>query len=315
MSKKQNTGEVTEDIGTDDKTTLVQGGTFSERLSQASEIPPSLVMLVGPAGFVGRQWALDGEDTIIGRSMTSAIFVDDKSVSKSHSKLTVTNGEVHLIDLESTNKTIVNGDPIAPFAPVKLKNNDQIKIGNVLFKFLEEGSLEAVANARLQQKSEKDPLTHIWNKGALLQKGPEAFKRARLLEVPLSLLVFDIDFFKKVNDNYSHAAGDFVLTEIAAVISSELIRGDDFFARFGGEEFVVILFGSTIEQADEIGERIRARIENHDFVYENQNLPITISVGVSQQNDNMKSWDELFARADAALYQSKNNGRNQVTVL
>ena len=307
--------DTTEEMQTDDKTTLVQGGTFSQRVGDAAEIPPSLVMLVGPAGFVGRQWPLDGEDIVVGRSMTSAIFVDDKSVSKSHSKLTVSNGEVHLIDLESTNKTVVNGDPIAPFAPIKLKNNDQIKIGNVLFKFLEEGSLEAVANQTLQQKSEKDPLTKIWNKGALLQKGPEAFKRARLLEAPLSLLVFDIDFFKKVNDNYSHAAGDFVLSEISQVVSSELIRGDDFFARFGGEEFVIILFGSTIDQADEIGERIRAKIENHDFMYDEKKLPITISVGVSQQDDNMKSWDELFQRADAALYQSKNNGRNQVTVL
>ncbi len=311
-NKKQ---ETTEELQTDDKTTLVQGGTFSQRLGDAAEIPPSLVMLVGPAGFVGRQWPIDGEDIVVGRSMTSAIFVDDKSVSKSHTKLTVSNGEVHLIDLESTNKTVVNGDPVAPFAPIKLNNNDQIKIGNVLFKFLEEGSLEAVANQTLQQKSEKDPLTNIWNKGALLQKGPESFKRARLLEVPLSLLVFDIDFFKKVNDNYSHSAGDFVLSEISKVVSQELIRGDDFFARFGGEEFVIILFGSTIDQADEIGERVRAKIENHKFEFEGKTLPITISVGVSQQDENMKSWDELFARADAALYQSKNNGRNQVTVL
>ena len=150
--------------------------------------------------------------------MTSNIFIDDRSVSKSHAKLTVSFGEVSVIDLDSTNKTIINGTAIQPFVPQVLKNNDQLKIGNVLFKFLEEGSIEAAAHSNIQEKSEKDSLTKIWNKGALLMKGPEFFKRAKLLDVPLCLLVFDLDHFKKVNDTYGHPAGDYVLKELAGTI-------------------------------------------------------------------------------------------------
>jgi diguanylate cyclase (GGDEF)-like protein len=303
------------ETNTEEKTSIVQGGTFSKRMQQAEKVPPSLVLLMGPAGYVSRQWTIDNSDIIIGRSMTSSIFIDDRSVSKSHAKLTVSFGEVAIIDLDSTNKTVVNGAAIPPFVPKKLENNDQVKIGNVLFKYLEEGSIEAAAHQNLQLKSEKDPLTKIWNKGALLLKGPEFFKRAKLLEVPLSLLVFDLDHFKKVNDNFSHQAGDYVLEETAKIIQSKLIRNDDYFARFGGEEFVILLFGSNIQQAEEIGERIRATIDKHQFVYENEELPVTVSIGISSQEEKMASFDELFAKADSALYASKNSGRNRVTVL
>ena len=303
------------ETNTEEKTSIVQGGTFTNRMKQVAKVPPSLVLLMGPAGYVGRQWSVDNSDIIVGRSMTSTIFVDDRSVSKSHAKLTVSFGEVAIIDLDSTNKTVVNGSAIPPFVPKKLENNDQVKIGNVLFKFLEEGSIEAAANHNMQEKSERDSLTKIWNKGALLLKGPEFFKRAKLLDVPLSLLVFDLDHFKKVNDNFGHAAGDYVLEETADVIQRKLIRNDDYFARFGGEEFVILLFGSNIQQAEEIGERIRATIEKHEFTFEEKKLPVTISIGIAAQEKEMTSFEELFAKADSALYASKNSGRNRVTTL
>lgn len=303
------------ETNTEEKTSIIKGETFSQRMKQVERVPPSLVLLMGPAGYVSRQWTIDNSDIIIGRSMTSSIFIDDRSVSKSHAKLTVSFGEVAIIDLDSTNKTVINGVAIPPFVPKKLNNNDQLKIGNVLFKYLEEGSIEAAAHQNLQTKSEKDSLTDIWNKGALLQKGPEFFKRAKLLEVPLSLLVFDLDHFKIVNDNYSHQAGDHVLQETAEIIQSKLIRNDDFFARFGGEEFVILLFGSNIQQAEEIGERIRTTIDKHDFIHDGQTLPVTVSIGIATQEEKMSSFDELFAKADSALYASKNSGRNRVTIL
>lgn len=303
------------DTQTEEKTSVVVSGTFTKRMQAASHIPPSFVLLMGPAGYVGRQWPIDNSDIIIGRSMTSTIFIDDKSVSKSHAKLTFSLGEVSVIDLDSTNKTIVNNIQIQPFVPKKLGHNDQVKIGNVLFKFLEQGSIESVAHHNMHEKSEKDQLTQIWNKGALLNKGPEFFKRAKLLEVPLSLLVFDLDHFKKINDNFSHQAGDYVLKEVASIIQNKLIRADDYFARFGGEEFVVILFGSNITQAEEIGERIRSTVEKFDFIFQGQKLPVTLSIGISFQEATTTSFDEMFSKADSALYASKNSGRNRVTCL
>jgi diguanylate cyclase (GGDEF)-like protein len=300
---------------TDEKTNVVQTLTFDRRLQQMSKMPPSMVLLMGPAGYVGRHWSIDNTDVIIGRSMSSNVFIDDRSVSKSHAKLTYSFGEVSIIDLDSTNKTIVNGSALPPFVPKKLETNDQIKVGNVLFKFLAQGSLESVAHQNLQTKSEKDPLTGIWNKGALTLKAPEMVKRSKLLGSPLSLLVFDLDHFKKINDGYSHQAGDYVLKELSQVIQSKLIRGDDYFARFGGEEFVIALTSTGLKIAEEIGERIRATIEKHDFQFETRKIPVTISVGISELEPEMSTFDELFAKADTALYASKNSGRNRVTCL
>jgi two-component system cell cycle response regulator len=302
-----------DDEHVDEKTTIVKGDTFRVRMEEATKTPPCLVMLEGPAGYVGKQWPIDKVDLIIGRSMSSTIFVDDRSVSKSHAKISNANGEVFILDLESTNRTVVNDDTLPPLVPVKLNTNDQVKVGNVLFKFLEGGSIEAHAMEQLQTKSEKDPLTGAFNKGALHTKGAESFKRAKLLKVPMSIAVFDIDHFKKVNDSHGHSAGDFVLKELAQVISTKLIRLDDFFARYGGEEFVVVLFGSNLTQAAEIGERLRATIETHQFIYTGTTLPITISVGVASIDPAMLTWEEMFTKADDALYQSKRGGRNRVT--
>ncbi|HVK62362.1 MAG TPA: diguanylate cyclase [Bdellovibrionales bacterium] len=302
-----------DDDHSDEKTTIVKGDTFRVRMEEATKTPPCLVMLEGPAGYVGKQWPIDKVDLIIGRSMSSSIFVDDRSVSKSHAKISNANGEVFILDLESTNRTVVNDDTLPPLVPMKLNTNDQIKTGNVLFKFLEGGSIEAHAMEQLQNKSEKDPLTGAFNKGALHMKGAESFKRAKLLKVPMSISVFDIDHFKKVNDTYGHSAGDFVLKELAQVISTKLIRLDDYFARYGGEEFVVVLFGSNLTQAAEIGERLRATIESHSFVFNGTKLPITISVGVASIAPQMSTWEEMFTKADDALYQSKRGGRNRVT--
>lgn len=296
-----------------EKTTVVKGDTFKQRMEDVTKAPPCVVMLEGPAGYVGKQWPIDKIDMIIGRSMTSAIFVDDRSVSKSHAKLSLLSGDVVIVDLESTNRTVVNDDALPPLVPLKLTNNDQIKVGNVLFKFLEQGSIETHAFEHLQTKSEKDPLTGIFNKGALAMKGMESFKRAKLLKVPMSIAVFDIDHFKKINDSYGHSIGDYVLREMAAVIGNKLIRGDDYFARYGGEEFVVLLFGSNLTQAIEIGERLRATIEGHPFASNGTRIPVTISVGIATKEGEMATWEELFSKADEALYTSKRNGRNRVT--
>ena len=296
-----------------EKTTVVKGDTFRNRMEEVTKAPPCLVMLEGPAGYVGKQWAVDKSDLIIGRSMNSGIFIDDRSVSRSHAKLSISGGDVYIVDLESSNRTVVNDDTLPPLVPVKLNSNDQVKTGNVLFKFMERGSLEAHAIEQLQTKSEKDPLTGIYNKGALQMKGIESFKRAKLLKVPMSIAVFDLDHFKKVNDTYGHSAGDFVLKEMAAVIGTKLIRLDDFFARYGGEEFVVLLFGSNLAQGVEIGERLRHTLESHTFIFQGITMPITISVGVATKTNEMSIWEELFSKADEALYASKRAGRNRVS--
>jgi diguanylate cyclase (GGDEF)-like protein len=297
-----------------DKTSILQSDTFKLRLAQAGQAPPALLLLVGPASSVGRQWPLEDTDRIIGRAPNAHVFVDDRSVSKFHSKIVMSGGDVSIIDLESTNKTVLNGKVITPLVPVKLKNNDQIKTGNIIFKFLERGSIETVASAQTFDRSQTDALTGLANRGALNAQGPEAFKRSALLGIPFSLLIFDIDKFKVVNDTFGHPAGDYVLKEVSKVIREKLIRGGDFVARAGGEEFCLLLLGTTPQLAEEVAERIRATIESHFFICEGQNIPITISIGVAFKIDEDTSWEEIFERADKALYHSKNSGRNRVSV-
>jgi diguanylate cyclase (GGDEF)-like protein len=297
-----------------EKTSVITSDTFKGRIQAADNAPPVVVVLIGPPGYVGKQYPISTNDIVIGRSVETQVYIDDKSLSRSHAKFAIVGAEVSIIDLGSTNKTIVNGVALPPLAPCKLKNNDQIKTGNIVFKFLEKGNIEALTNQTMYEKANRDALTGAYSKGSLLEKGPEAIKRSELLNEEMSVIVFDIDHFKKINDSYGHAAGDLVLKELSNVVSSKLIRSNDYFARYGGEEFVLILSGATAKMANEIAERIRLTIETHKFNYEGTAIPVTISLGVVTKSTNDTDWPELFDRADKALYSSKQNGRNRVTI-
>lgn len=298
----------------EDKTSVLTSETLKVHLDNADKTPPTLVLLVGPASSIGKQWSLEGDDIVIGRSPTSTVYVDDRSISKSHAKFILQGNETYIMDLDSTNKTVINSKPVAPLTTAVLKNNDQIKTGNVIFKFLERGNIEAVSNKKTFDRTQIDSMTGAYNKGALLAYAPEAIKRSDLLGIPISVIVFDIDHFKKVNDTYGHAAGDFVIMEIAKLVKDKLTRSEDFFARFGGEEFVLVLSGTPRHTAADIAERIRASVEGFKFEYENVKLPITISLGVATRDAGGDTWDMLFEKADQALYKSKKRGRNQVSI-
>ncbi|UOE99768.1 diguanylate cyclase [Bdellovibrio reynosensis] len=297
-----------------EKTSIVASDTFRGRLKEADEVPPAIVVLIGPPGYVGKQYPITASDIVIGRSVESQVYIDDKSLSRSHAKFAVNASEVSVIDLGSTNKTIVNGQVIPPLASCLLKNNDQIKTGNVIFKFLEKGSIEAMTNAAMYERAQKDALTGAHSKGALLEKGPEAMKRSEVLNEPFSLVTFDIDHFKKINDSHGHPGGDYVLKELCRIVITKLIRANDFFARYGGEEFVLLLSGSPTKTAAEVAERIRQTIEAHEFIWENKKIPVTISVGVATKLPTETEWTQIYDRADKALYQSKQGGRNRTTI-
>lgn len=297
-----------------DKTSVVPSDTFKVRLAQAGEAPPCLVLLVGPANMIGRQWPLQSQNMILGRADTANVHIDDKSISKSHAKFFISGGEVSIMDLESTNKTVVNGKMIPSLQPILLSNNDQIKVGNVIFKFLEKGNIETVSVAETFGRGMIDALTGISNKGAFENNANEGFRKSDLLGAPFCLITFDIDHFKQVNDNFGHQAGDFVLVELVNLVKDTQIRGNDFFARTGGEEFTLLLLGSKENEARDVAERIRQKIQSHTFNYQGRIIPVTVSLGVSSKVETDRAWQEVFERADKALYASKHGGRNRVTV-
>jgi diguanylate cyclase (GGDEF)-like protein len=297
-----------------EKTVVAGTDTFFGKIQEAGKTPPTVAVLIGPQGYVGKQWPLLQSETIVGRSVECSIFIDDKSLSRSHAKFSVIGADVSVVDMGSTNKTVVNGKVLAPLTPCILKNNDQIKTGNVVFRFLEKGSLEAMSSQEVLERVSKDILTGAFTKAELLGRGPELIRRSETLTEPLCMIVFDIDFFKKVNDTYGHAAGDHVLREIGRIILTKLVRSNDFFVRYGGEEFVILLSGSSLRTAHEVAERIRQTVQGHSFEFENKIIPVTVSLGVTEKLQTDKAWEHMFERADKALYVSKQTGRNKTTL-
>ncbi|MCR5217278.1 diguanylate cyclase DgcA [Treponema sp.] len=185
---------------------------------------------------------------------------------------------------------------------------------NELFNIASLASV-AVNNASLVEQSSTDMMTRLKLKYYFFNMLTDKIDAAYLRNEPLSVLMFDIDFFKKFNDNYGHACGDYVLQEVARIIS-ESIGASDMASRYGGEEFTVMLPGSKKEEALEMAEKIRAKVEANDFFYENQHMKVTISCGVSELSmtyNPVTSAKVFVDQADKALYVSKRNGRNCVT--
>ena len=178
-------------------------------------------------------------------------------------------------------------------------------------------SLAAVAinNASLIERSSTDMMTHLKLKYYFFNALSEAMYKAYTEKATLSVLMLDIDFFKKFNDTYGHECGDFVLITVADLIRKSL-RDTDIASRYGGEEFTVLLDNTEKEEAMLVAERIRSTIDQHDFVYNDQHLHVTISIGVSifqADTHYINSPKEFINLADKGLYESKSNGRNRVT--
>lgn len=164
-----------------------------------------------------------------------------------------------------------------------------------------------LAEKRVQAMT--DPLTNIANRLGYDKRVVEEYARWQRYDAPLTLLVCDIDHFKRINDTYGHKAGDRALLAIARSINQQL-RQTDFAARVGGEEFVVLLPGTDAAAAEAVAEKLRQGVECCAFVYEGTPVPITVSIGLAAFAAG-DAVDDVYKRADAALYQAKGQGRNR----
>ena len=298
----------------DDKTQVADSGAFRRIQAEAGQTAAALVLLAGPVELMGRPWHLVATEVLLGRAATCHIYVDDPQLSKVHARVMVLGDRVALVDLQSTNGTQVDGESLIPQQPRELRNNQLIQIGTLVFKYFEQGNLESASIQKAFERSQLDGLTQILNKGAYLTSMAERFKRARASGQSLSILVFDLDFFKKINDTYGHSAGDMVLQTLTRQVQAVLPGEGPLFARYGGEEFVVLLPGMALSQAAQLAERVRSCVESHGFSYGGERLPVTISVGVASLTPETVSAEALFIQADEAAYTSKREGRNRVTV-
>lgn len=178
-------------------------------------------------------------------------------------------------------------------------------------------SLAAVAiyNSTLLERSSTDMMTHLKLKYFFYNVLTDKIDVAMAQNLPLAVIMFDIDFFKRFNDTYGHACGDYVLQTVAKIIRS-CIRSCDLASRYGGEEFTVMLDKTGKDDAMTVAERIRRHVEEYDFCYENQHVKVTISIGVTvfdSEKNLVSSPKQLVDQADQALYVSKRSGRNRVT--
>ncbi|CAK0760051.1 diguanylate cyclase [Gammaproteobacteria bacterium] len=162
---------------------------------------------------------------------------------------------------------------------------------------------------RERAQAVRDPLTGLFNRIAYEERLAIEFQRVKRYGTPLSLMILDIDFFKRINDSYGHQAGDKVLKKIATRIAAN-VRDADFVGRFGGEEFVSLLPETDLTSALKVAEKIRETVESCVFRFYNEPVPITISCGIAEFHPN-DTPETVFERADQALYQAKHLGRNR----
>lgn len=275
---------------------------------EAKQKPACLLVVGGELN--GSIFNLPIGEATIGRNPDLAISLDFHGVSRKHFTLTVEDTGVLLTDLGSANGTYLNNKKLE--SPTQLKGGDMIKIGAIAMKYIPKGDPERLTYDKLHEEANTDGLTRCYNK-TYFNNGLELeIKKSKVTGKPLTLIIFDLDHFKKLNDNFGHDAGDYVLKEKSRIIRENGIRQGDIFARYGGEEFCILLPNTNLKQGFEIAERLRKLVEKHEFIYDGKRLPVTASVGIADYREGVNTGTDLFKRADSAVYKSKDGGRNQV---
>jgi two-component system cell cycle response regulator len=260
---------------------------------------------------IGQMHKLDKPEAVLGRSSEAHFQVDDDGISRKHAKVLLgPAGGYQLVDLGSTNGTYLNGERIK-LAP--LQDGDKIQIGtNTVIKFSIQDQLEEQFQKSQYESATRDGLTRIFNKKYFLDTLRKEFAYCLRHRVPLSLVMFDVDHFKKINDTYGHPAGDFVLSRIAAK-AMETLRAEDVLARYGGEEFAIMLRESAEDKALSCAERCRKAIDLAEFNFRGTPIKVSISLGIATLLDSdFAQPEDLIAAADKYLYRAKKGGRNRV---
>jgi diguanylate cyclase (GGDEF)-like protein len=272
----------------------------------------NIIQIAHPKGLgLGTRYRFrPGSTVVLGRGKDADVSLPEVSaISRKHASLTYRIESVILEDLGSTNGTFVNDVRIEQ--PAVLKSGDRFSLGAVHFKFLQERDVENAYFQAIHDMMVRDGLTQISNKRKFEDEAVREVARARRYGRPLSLLLFDVDRFKSINDERGHLCGDFVLKEVVRLVS-DFCRKEQVFARVGGDEFAMLTPEAKIDGAKTLGERLRSRVSNHEFDYAGASFRVTCSFGVAELSPEMKSPEELYEAADRALYSAKREGRDRV---
>ncbi len=286
------------------------------RKRKENELPPepcgwALVVYAGTQ--LGRVFPVVPGENVIGRSPTAGITLLDEEISRVHSALWLEIGvdgdRITLEDRGSTNGTFVNGQSIEGRRQVFA--GDRFAIGGHVLKLVAMDPLERSFHETLQDQSTRDPLTGLANRGTILEELQSRFDLSRRHGRPLSVVMCDLDYFKRINDTHGHGAGDLVLSSFGELVRQNL-RGSDLAGRIGGEEFLLVLPETDLEGAMFLAERLRGALGGTPQVLADAVLNVTCSLGVAQGGTMDRDGGMLLARADGALYQAKHQGRDRV---
>ena len=274
----------------------------------------SAYMLVVSGGIPGTMVQLSEQGTSLGRSGESSFQISDITVSRDHAVvITDETGTVQIRDEGSTNGTFLNGKRIHAHRLVDLADGDRVQLGTkIVFKLVRLDPNDEQFQREMYERTVRDPLTGLYNRAYLLNQIGVLAERSASQGIGLAVLMLDIDHFKQINDSYGHLAGDDVLRQVAAVIR-ESTRSEDLVARFGGEEFVVVLPVSVPDLAADRAERIRSNLAERTVMAEGTGIRVTASIGLAfAPAGRSRNEMALIMTADEALYRAKADGRNRV---
>lgn len=268
-----------------------------------------MVQIYPTGAGIGTRHAVAEKALQVGRDNDCDIRIDDHSISRHHARIEPGADGHYVIDQNSTNGTFVNDQPASMS---KLKDGDYLRVGNRIFRYLVGGNVEADYHEEIYRLTIIDGLTQIYNQRYLLEFLDRELARCARYGRPLSLVLFDIDRFKAINDEFGHLGGDHTLRDLANCLK-KAVRREELLARYGGEEFTIVLVETSQEGAMEMAERLREIVEKYPFEYEGKKYQLTISLGVvSTAGGEVVSPKDLIQKADEKLYEAKNSGRNRV---
>jgi diguanylate cyclase (GGDEF)-like protein len=283
--------------------------TAPKRPSSAVTRDACLVHIYPTGPTMGTRYTLGDAALVVGRGEDCTIQIHDHSVSRRHARIEHCPDGFYVHDLQSTNGSFVNDRPVTD---ALLHDGDYLRVGNCIFRFLAGGNVEAEYHEEIYRLTIIDGLTQVHNQRYLVEFLDRELARSARHQRPLAIILFDIDWFKTINDELGHLGGDFTLRELAGCVKTT-VRREDLFARYGGEEFALVLVETSHEGATEVAERIRESVEKHPFRFEEKPFALTISLGVAfTAGDASLTAAGLLRQADDKLYQAKRAGRNRV---
>jgi diguanylate cyclase (GGDEF)-like protein len=268
-----------------------------------------VVIYADKSAALGSRHVLGSGPVRVGRMSDNDIVLDDDAVSRRHARLEKRADGWAVMDVGSRNGTLVNEREVS--GVMMLRPGDHLQIGRTIFKLLGGNRAEAEFFEEIYRLRITDNLTKVVNRRRFDEVLEGEVLRARRHERPLSLLMFDIDWFKRVNDDHGHLMGDTVLREVAQFAQTR-VRRDDTIARYGGEEFVVLMPETALKNAQLVAEQLRAGIAGHAMEYRGVRLSVSVSVGCAELRESDFAPTDLVRRADEKLYEAKNAGRNCV---